>query len=108
MTKGEFNAVFIEAVNRFRQLAPKKTGHLAFNAIKYRWVTDTHFQIYVDRNVIENIAPVLPSGKRGKPAKHYYPQTIDANPKYRTYRWIERTARQIAQYLASRLGGKVS
>jgi hypothetical protein len=107
MTKKEFNDVFIEAVNKFRQLAPKRTGHLANNAIKGVWVNDTHFRIYVDRDVIENVAPILNNGQRGKPAKHYYPQTINDKANYRTYGWIEKSAREVARYIANRLGGTI-
>ena len=38
MTRSEFNAVFLSAVNKWRELAPKDTGHLAFNAIKGKWI----------------------------------------------------------------------
>jgi hypothetical protein len=107
MTKAEFNSVFLEAINRLRQLAPKRTGHLANNAIKGVWVNETHFKIYIDRNIIENVAPVLKDGSRGKPAHHYYPQTINDKPNYKTYGWIEKSAREIAQFIANRMGGEI-
>lgn len=107
MTKAEFNSVFIEAMNKFKQLAPKRTGHLSMNAIKGVWVNENHFRIYVDRNIIENVAPILSDGQRGKPAHHYYPQTINDKPNYRTYGWIERSAREVARFIANRLGGVI-
>ena len=110
MTKAEFNAVFTEAVNKWRELAPKDTGHLALNAIKGQWINDKHFRIYVDRNVLENEPNIkFKNGEsiKGRIAHHYYAKTINDNPKYRTYGWVEKTAMEVARYIARRLGGEI-
>lgn len=102
MDREQFNAIFIEAVNKFRQLAPKDTGHLAFNAIKGIWVNDNHYKIYVDRDVLENQPNI-----KGKIAHHYYAQTINDKPNYKTYGWVDRSVREIAQFIANKIGGIV-
>lgn len=102
MTRAEFNVVFVEAVNKWRELAPKDTHHLSQNAIKGQWINDKHFRIYVDRSVLENEPNI-----KGKVAGHYYAQTINNNPKYRTYQWVDKTAMEIARYIARRLRGEI-
>lgn len=102
MTQAEFNSVFLEAINKWRELAPKRTGHLAFNAIKGRWINDTHFKIYVDRNIIIN-----EPNPEGVIAGYYYPSVINRNSRYKTYKWVERTALEIARYIAYRLKGEI-
>lgn len=102
MTKAEFNVVFTEAVNKWRDLAPKKTGHLSLNAIKGQWINDKHFRIYVDRSVLENEPNIT-----GKIAGHYYAKTINDKPNYKSYGWVEKTAMEVARYIARRLGGEI-
>lgn len=46
--KQRFEQVFLEAVKILRDDAPKDTGNLAYNAIKYKWENDSEFVIYVD------------------------------------------------------------
>ena len=66
--KQRFEQVFLEAVNILRDDAPKDTGNLAFNAIKYKWVNDNEFVIYVDTGAVtglnvgkvKGIAPYMP------------------------------------------------
>lgn len=56
MTPQEFEQTCMRVVRELRALAPKDTGNLAYNAIKYEWVNETTFRIYVD----EKIAPYMP------------------------------------------------
>lgn len=102
MTKAEFNAVFIQAVNELRRIAPKDTGHLAFNAIKGRWQNDNEFVIYIDSNVLIN----EPNGK-GLIAHYNYQQRINEDPAYRTYKWFDKAVPFIARYIADRIGGRI-
>lgn len=102
MTRDDFVAIFNNAVNLFRQQAPKDTGHLAFNAVKGRWINDNHFRIWIDRDVLVNQPNI-----EGKVAGYYYAKTINDNQNYRTYGYVERIARNIAQYIANQIGGTV-
>lgn len=102
MTRSEFNAVFLSAVNKWRELAPKDTGHLAFNAIKGKWISETHFKIWVDRKVI-----LEEPNPRGEIATYYYPSTINRVKQFKTYNWVEKTAYQVAQYIARKIGGEI-
>ena len=43
-----FDRVFLQAVDELRKKAPKDTGNLAYNAIKYKWISDHQFEIYID------------------------------------------------------------
>lgn len=102
MTRDDFVAIFNNAVNLFRQQAPKDTGHLAFNAVKGRWINDNHFRIWIDRDVLVNQPNI-----EGKIAGYYYAKTINDNSNYRTYRYVEKIARNIAQYIANQIGGVI-
>lgn len=102
MVKDDFIALFNEAVNRFREQAPKDTGHLAFNAIKGQWIDETHFRIWIDRNVLENEPNI-----NGKVAGYYYAERLNNDENYRTYGFVERIGRDIAQYIANRIGGTI-
>lgn len=102
MTRDDFVSIFNEAVNKFREEAPKDTGHLAFNAVKGRWVDDTHFKIWIDRDVLVNQPNI-----KGKIAGYYYAGRLNNDPNYRTYGYVERIARDIAQYIANRIGGVI-
>lgn len=102
MTRDDFVSIFNEAVNKFREEAPKDTGHLAFNAIKGRWINETHFKIWIDRDVLENQPNI-----RGRVASYYYAGRLNNDPNYRTYGFVERIARDIAQYIANTIGGEI-
>ena len=58
------NERFREYVERFAELlrliAPRKTGNLAFNAIKVEWHGDREAEIYVDGDGKDGIAPYMP------------------------------------------------
>src|SRR5699024_7757778 len=102
MTRDDFVAIFNNAVNLFRQQAPKDTGHLACNAVKGRWINDNHFRIWIDRDVLVNQPNI-----EGKIAGYYYAGRLNNDSKYRTYGYVERIARNIAQYIANQIGGVV-
>lgn len=102
MTRDDFVAIFNNAVNLFRQQAPKDTGHLAFNAVKGRWINNNHFRIWIDRDVLVNQPNI-----EGKVAGYYYAGRLNNDSKYRTYGYVERIARNIAQYIANQIGGVV-
>lgn len=56
MTKERFNYICLYAVDLLRSFAPIDTGNLRYNAIRYEWINETTFKIYVD----ESIAPYMP------------------------------------------------
>lgn len=70
INKAYFERVFLKAVQELRKQAPKDTGNLAYNSIKYRWISNNTFEIYVDvgdtkafvenRELIEGQAPYMP------------------------------------------------
>ena len=65
MNKVVFERAFMSAVSNLRQLAPKDTGNLAYNAIKYKWLDGNTFYIYVDEgsgidNKMMGVAPYMP------------------------------------------------
>ena len=102
MTRDDFVTIFNNAVNLFKQQAPKKTGHLSLNAVKGRWINNNHFRIWIDRDVLVNQPNMYE-----KIAGYYYAKTINDNQNYRTYGYVEKIARNIAQYIANQIGGVV-
>ena len=73
------------AVERFvqilRDLAPKDTGNLAYNAIKYEKLSEREYQIYVDLDVAPyqvfvNENPTLVNGEKN-PNKGWWEAAIE-------------------------------
>ena len=102
MDKKYWNNVFIKATNKFRELAPRDTGHLALNAVKGHWVSDNHYRIIIDKNVLINEPNI-----KGKIANYYYAGRLENDPTYRTYGFAEKNARIMAEYIAKITGGIV-
>lgn len=102
MTRDDFVAIFNQAVNMFREQAPKDTGHLAFNAIKGKWISENHFKIWIDRDVLVNVPNI-----KGKVAGYYYAGRLNNDSKYKTYGYVEKIARNIAQFIANKIGGVI-
>ena len=108
INKTEYERVFLEAVELYRKFAPKDTGNLAYNAIKYRWENGNQFVIYVDvgdvgivKNRVEGIAPYMPytNEKWISPRWNGKP-----NP---NENWWNNASEFVINYIASRLGGKL-
>ena len=102
MTRDDFVSIFNDAVNRVRQQVPKDTGHLSLNAVKGQWINDNHFRIWIDRDVLEN----QPNSK-GKVAGYYYASRLNNDTRYKTYGYVEKIGRNIAQYIANKIGGTI-
>lgn len=95
MTRGEFEAVFIDAINSLRQqtFVPYDTGNLKFNAIKGMWITPTDYRIYVD----ETVAPYV-----------YFTQEKWSKGINPNQGWIEKAVNYIVYYITRRLGGYIA
>ena len=97
MTTIQFERLFFELVEIARKRAPKDTGNLAFNSIKfYRKDKDTYV-IYVD----EGIAPYMP-----------YTNEKWISPKWKGKKnpnesWWQDTVQKILQHLVNNYGGKL-
>lgn len=102
MNKAEYDAVFRSALNEFKRLAPKKTGHLSANAIKGKWVSKDHYKIYVDANVLIKDPNIL-----GNVAGVDYAYIINNKPDYKSYDWFGKNAYAIGLNIAKKLGGQV-
>ena len=62
MTKERFTLVCMQAVEALKSRAPVDTGNLKYNAIKYEWIDEDTFRIYVDGapELKNSIAPYMP------------------------------------------------
>ena len=56
MTKQQFDRICMELVKIIRERAPRDTGNLADNGVRYVWEDEETFTIYID----ESIAPYMP------------------------------------------------
>lgn len=56
MTKRQFERICMELVKEVRQRAPRDTGNLADNGVRFIWEDDETFTIYID----ESVAPYMP------------------------------------------------
>lgn len=106
-----FEKVFLQAVNELRKKAPKDTGNLAYNAIKYRWVSDSRFEIYVDvgdttaftqgQKYHKGIAPYMPFTNE-KWISPYWNGKKNPNEN-----WWNNAIEFIIAFIANKLGGEL-
>ncbi len=68
---------FMFALNYVKAKAPKDTGNLAYNAIKYRFVGNT-FEVFVDEEVAPYMVYTNEKWKSGKnPNEGWWNETIE-------------------------------
>lgn len=97
MTQKDFFNVCEECVTMLRLYAPKDTGNLAFNAIKYEFIGNDTCKIYVD----ESIAPYMPFTNEPWESPRWNGKK---NP---NEKWFDNATEKIAEYLARRLKGEL-
>ena len=94
---------FSEYVNRFaellRNIAPRDTGNLAFNAIKIEWHGEDEAEIYVDGDGDDGIAPYMPFTNEPWVAERWNGKE---NP---NEGWWQKAIEQIIQQLNAEFGG---
>lgn len=102
-----FDRVFLEAVDQLRKVAPKDTGNLAYNAIKYNWLSEKEFVIFVDvGNVqqtirVSGIAPYMPFTNE-KWISPNWNGKINPNEN-----WWNEAIKMVIHFIAKRLGGSL-
>lgn len=108
MDKGYFERVFLEAVDQLRRVAPKKSENLANHAIKYKWVNNNTFEIYVDvgkvgmvKKRISGLAPYMP-----------FTNEVWKSPKWNGKKnpnqgWWNNAMEMVIAFIAKRLGGEL-
>ena len=100
MTRDQVDAAADFFVQLLKEAAPKRTGNLAYHAIKKERVSDTEIKIYVNvegvhtKNALDGIAP--------------YQRYINEKPESKHYHWWERTIDRSIDVLAEKLGGDVN
>ena len=102
MTRQEFDKAFRKALADFKKLAPRRTGHLADDAIKGKWISEDHYKIYIDADVL-----IKEPNKLGEIAGYDYAYEINNTPAFKTYNWLGKNAYAIGLNIARRLGGAV-
>ena len=107
--KRMFDKVFLEAIEQLRKQAPKKTGNLRYNAIKYKWLSDTRFEIYVDVGDTTAFVSGEPYLKGQAP---YMPFTNEEwiSPRWNGKKnpnqdWWNKAIELVIKFIAKRLGG---
>lgn len=109
--KRRFDRAFLKAVDKLRELAPKDTGNLAYNAIKYRWLNANQFEIYID---VGDTDAFVESQQFLQGTAPYTPFTNEAwiSPRWNGKKnpnenWWNNAVEQIVQLIAEYLGGKL-
>lgn len=106
-----FDRVFLRAIDELRKKAPKDTGNLAFNAIKYRWNSPTQFEIYVDvgdtQAFVEG-APLI----RGRAPYMPFTNEVWLSPRWNGKKnpnedWWNNAIEEIIKFIAKELGGEL-
>lgn len=95
VTNKRFKIACEKACATLRELAPKDTGNLAYNAIKIEFESDGVCRIYVD----ESIAPYMPFTTKPWIAKRWNGKK---NP---NEGWWQAAVELLAEYIAQELGG---
>ena len=95
MTKERFSQVCMMAVEELKKRAPIDTGNLRYNAIRYEWIDEDTFRIYVDKN----IAPYMP-----------YTNEPWLSPKWNGKKnpneaWFQEAVEYIAEFIADQVNG---
>ena len=111
LDKRLFDKVFLSAVDKLREMAPKKTGNLRYNAIKYRWNSPTQFEIYVD---VGDTQAFVDGQKLQMGRAPYMPFTNEVwiSPKWNGKKnpnenWWNNAIEFIIDYIAKVLGGEL-
>lgn len=97
MTKARFEEICLYAVELLRSFAPIDTGNLRYTAIRYEWINETTFEIYVD----ESIAPYMPFTNEEWLAKRWHGKK---NP---NEGWWQSACEFIMDLLAEELKGEI-
>lgn len=97
LTRAKFKRACESACKKLRELAPNRTGNLAYNAITIEFPSPDECLIYVD----ESIAPYMP-----------YTNEAWLSPKWNGKKnpnegWFQKAAQIIFEELASKLGGEL-
>jgi len=106
-----FDEAFLKAVDKIKEKAPKKTGNLAYNAIKYRWINDHQFEIYVD---VGDTEAFVSGGEFLQGTAPYMPFTNEewVSPRWNgkpnpNQNWWNETIEEVVSLIAKILGGKL-
>ena len=109
--KRVFDKVFLRAVDQLRRDAPKDTVNLAYNAIKYRWISDHEFEIYVD---VGDTQAFVESREYLKGTAPYMPFTNEewVSPRWNgtpnpNQNWWNNAIEKLIHFIAKELGGKL-
>lgn len=108
MTNADFYLLGVKAVAMLRGLAPKDTGNLANNAIRFQ-MTDNKFEIFID----QAIAPYMPytnevwEQKMIKMGNFKKGETVE---RMRTWEnpnegWFNAAALKIVDFITKEIGG---
>ena len=97
MTKEEFDALCMECVAEVRKRCPRESGNLVDHGVKFIWLNDSTFQIYVE----ESEAPYMPFTNEPWVAERWHSKK---NP---NEAWWQDATRLVVELLKSKLKGKV-
>lgn len=103
MTKERFDQVCMKCVELVKQFAPIDTGNLRYNAIRYEWIDENTFKIYVDGTPDNknSIAPYMPYTNEPWISKKWNGKK---NP---NEGWWQKAVEFIAQYISEELNGEI-
>lgn len=98
MTRAEFQRICLAVVDKVKSKSPIDTGNLRWNAIRFEYVDERTFKIYVD----QGIAPYMPYTNEPWIAERWEGKK---NP---NEAWWQRTIEEITKELTAELNGVMS
>lgn len=110
INKSTFDKVFLAAVEQLKKFAPKRTGNLA-SSIKYRWISENQFEIYID---VGDTDAFVRGAKFDKGLAPYTPFTNEMwiSPRWNGKKnpnenWWNYAVEYVIDYIARCLGGEL-
>ena len=98
MTRAEFQRICLAVVDKVKAKSPIDTGNLRWNAIRFEYIDERTFKIYVD----QGIAPYMPYTNEPWIAERWKGKK---NP---NEAWWQRTIEEITKELTAELNGVMS
>lgn len=102
ISQAEQAAIIQECVTLIRNKAPKDTGNLAYNAVRFEDKGNGVWEIWVDGTPPDiGIAPYMPYTNEPWLSERWHGRR---NP---NEGWWDRTAKEVMELIATRLGGRI-
>ena len=108
LTPAEELAIIEECVALIKLRAPKRTGNLAYNAVKYGNTASHVWEIWVDGTPPdEGVAPYMPYTNEPWVSEKWRNRKTGEMRRNPNEGWFDRAVKECMELIAARLGGRL-